>query len=57
MYGKRHCPETQRQAEPQSADLEVAQEAIASLRRRVKELENKGQFFARHFVPGKIFHL
>ena len=44
MYGKRHCPEPPRQDGSQSAESLIAQEAIASLLKRVKDLEKKGKF-------------
>ena len=42
-YGKRHCPDPTRQDGTQSAESLVAQEAIASLIKRVGDLEKKGK--------------
>ena len=46
MYGKRHYPDPPRQGETKSAESLVTQEAIASLIKRVKDLETKGKFLS-----------
>ena len=48
---KRYCPDPQKQEGPQSTELEVALEAIASLRRRVGELEKRGQLSFERYGP------
>ena len=46
MYGKRHYPDPPRQDETKSAESLVAEEAIASLIKRVNDLEKKGKFLS-----------
>ena len=45
-YGKRICPDPPRQDETKSAESLITQEAIASLIKRVNDLEKKGKFLS-----------
>ena len=57
MYGKRHCPDPTKQDGTQSAESLIAQEAIASLIKKVEDLTKKGQFFNKYQVPMKTVYL
>ena len=49
-YGKRHCPDPTRQDGTKSAESLVANEAIASLIKRVGDLEKTNEAFASQII-------